>query len=75
VLEGALRVAGIAVTTGSEGSLVADAAADVVGQAVAAAGAVVTELRPAGGEGLEELFRSLTGGPVDGSRQVEEVRA
>jgi ABC-2 type transport system ATP-binding protein len=71
LLEAALGRAGIAVTAGSEGSLLADAAADVVGRAVAAAGAVVTELRPAGGEGLEELFRSLTGG----SQQVREVRA
>jgi ABC-2 type transport system ATP-binding protein len=75
VLEAALRTAGIPVTPGTAGALVADAAADVVGRAVAAAGAVVTELRPAGGEGLEELFRSLTGSSADGSQQVEEVRA
>jgi ABC-2 type transport system ATP-binding protein len=41
---------------------------------VAAAGVVLTELRPAGGEGLEELFRSLTGSAGAG-QQVQEVLA
>jgi ABC-2 type transport system ATP-binding protein len=59
-LERALATAGIAVRPGTGDALVADAPVDAVGRAVAAAGAVVTELRPGGGEGLEELFRSLT---------------
>jgi ABC-2 type transport system ATP-binding protein len=59
-LERALTTAGITVRPGARDALIADAAVDVVGRAVAAAGAVVTELRPGGGEGLEELFRTLT---------------
>ena len=61
VLTRALDSAGITWRAGDVDALVADAPVDAVGRAVAAAGAVVTELRPGGGEGLEELFRSLTG--------------
>ncbi|MEU2350673.1 ATP-binding cassette domain-containing protein [Modestobacter sp. NPDC049651] len=60
VLQQALERAGIGWRPGEGDALVADALVDAVGRAVAAAGAVVTELRPGGGEGLEELFRSLT---------------
>jgi ABC-2 type transport system ATP-binding protein len=71
----ALQAAGIAVVAADGDDLVADAEAPAVGQAVAAAGVVVTEMRPAGGEGLEELFRSLTGTAADGAQQVQEVAA
>jgi ABC-2 type transport system ATP-binding protein len=71
VLERALRAAGIRVVPGEGDGLVADAEPLAVGQAVAAAGAVLTELRAAGGEGLEDLFRSLTGNV----HQVQEVAA
>ena len=60
VLLRALEGAGLAWRPGEGDALVVDAPVDAVGRAVAAAGAVVTELRPGGGEGLEELFRSLT---------------
>ena len=73
LLERALRTAGISVAPGEGDALVADADPLAVGRAVSAAGVVLTELRPAGGEGLEELFRSLTSG--DGSQQVQEVAA
>ena len=74
LLERALRTAGISVTPGEGDALVAAAEPLAVGQAVAAAGVVLTELRPAGGgEGLEDLFRSLTAG--NGSHQVQEVAA
>jgi len=73
LLDRALRAAGIAVVPGEGDALVADAEPLAVGQAVAAAGVVLTELRPAGGEGLEELFRSLT--HSDGTQQVQEVAA
>jgi ABC-2 type transport system ATP-binding protein len=63
VLAAALRTAGIAVAPGDGDALVADADPLAVGQAAAAAGAVLTELRQAGSEGLEELFRALTGTP------------
>jgi ABC-2 type transport system ATP-binding protein len=74
VLAGALRTAGISAVPGEGDSLVADAEPLAVGQAVAAAGAVLTELRPAGGEGLEELFRSLTHGG-DTTARLQEVPA
>jgi len=73
LLDRALHAAGIAVVPGEGDALVADAEPLAVGQAVAAAGVVLTELRPAGGEGLEELFRSLT--HSDGTQQVQEVAA
>jgi ABC-2 type transport system ATP-binding protein len=74
VLVRALTAAGIAVTPGPEDAVLADADALAVGQAVAASGVVLTELRAGGGAGLEELFRSLTGHAGQG-QQVEEVLA
>ncbi|MCZ2805689.1 ATP-binding cassette domain-containing protein [Modestobacter sp. VKM Ac-2983] len=71
LLAKALEAAGIGVSAGPDDALVADAEALAVGQAVAAAGVVLTELRAAGGAGLEELFRSLTGS----SHEVQEVQA
>jgi ABC-2 type transport system ATP-binding protein len=75
VLERALRTAGIGVAPGDGDALLADADPLAVGQAVAAAGAVLTELRPAGGEGLEELFRSLTGSADHATTQPTAVAA
>jgi ABC-2 type transport system ATP-binding protein len=81
-VEAALRSAAIRVVPGAEGTLVADAEPDAVGRAAAAAGVVLVELRAAGGGGLEELFRSLTGpqqefpaGTAPAVTQVEEARA
>jgi ABC-2 type transport system ATP-binding protein len=82
-LEGALRAAGIGVTEASGDALLAGAGADDVGQAAVAAGVPLLELRPAGADGLEELFRSLTSartsdilaGTVPAGAQVEEARA
>ncbi|MCZ2816267.1 ABC transporter ATP-binding protein [Modestobacter sp. VKM Ac-2984] len=71
LLAKALEAAGIGVSAGPDDALVADAEALAVGQAVAAAGVVLTELRAAGGAGLEDLFRSLTGS----SHEVQEVQA
>jgi ABC-2 type transport system ATP-binding protein len=71
LLARALEAAGISVSPGPDDALVADADALAVGQAVAAAGVVLTELRAAGGAGLEDLFRSLTGP----AHEVQEVRA
>src|ERR1700746_2781036 len=62
VLAGALATTGLEHTTRSDGSLFVDASADHIGRAAAAAGAVLTELRPAGGAGLEEMFLQLTAG-------------
>jgi ABC-2 type transport system ATP-binding protein len=81
-LRQALAGAGIDVVPGTAGGLVADAGAEAVGRAAAAAGVVLLELRPADGGGLEELFRSLTGssdippaGTVPVAQQVQEARA
>jgi ABC-2 type transport system ATP-binding protein len=82
----ALRAAGIGVTPATGSALLADAGADDIGAAALAAGVSLLELRPAGGDGLEELFRSLTGsrtsdtsatqaGAVPAAPQVEEARA
>jgi ABC-2 type transport system ATP-binding protein len=62
VLAGALATTGLEHTTRSDGSLFVDASAEHIGRAAAAAGAVLTELRPAGGAGLEEMFLQLTAG-------------
>jgi ABC-2 type transport system ATP-binding protein len=55
-----LADAGLTATPGADGALLVDAAAEDVGRAAAAAGIVLTELRPADTGGLEELFLSVT---------------
>ncbi|WP_029432483.1 ABC transporter ATP-binding protein [Blastococcus sp. URHD0036] len=76
-LAGALGAAGLDVTDGPSGALVADGTAEAVGLAAAAAGVPLLELRPAGGDRLEELFRSLTTTPDGGpsAPQTQESRA
>ena len=59
---GALDRAGLAATGGADGGCWSHADAEAVGQAAADAGVVLTELRPAGGGGLEQLFLTLTAG-------------
>jgi ABC-2 type transport system ATP-binding protein len=59
-LHEALARAGLTATPGSDGALLVEAAAEVVGRAAADAGVVLLELRPADTGGLEELFLSLT---------------
>jgi ABC-2 type transport system ATP-binding protein len=56
----ALTRAAITFTTTKDEALLADAEPAAVGKAAAAAGAVLTELRPSGERGLEELFLNLT---------------
>ncbi|MGC5055065.1 ABC transporter ATP-binding protein [Micromonospora sp. DT48] len=58
-LRAALRRARLAVSDGSEGLLV-NADTDTVGEIALTAGVALTELRPAGGGGLEQLFLALT---------------
>ncbi|SCL28745.1 ABC-2 type transport system ATP-binding protein [Micromonospora nigra] len=58
-LRGALDSAGLTVADGTDGLLVR-APAEVVGRAAVDAGVVLTELRPAGSAGLEQLFLTLT---------------
>jgi ABC-2 type transport system ATP-binding protein len=59
-LHEALADAGLSATPGADGALLVDAEAEAVGRVAAAAGIVLTELRPAETGGLEELFLSLT---------------
>jgi ABC-2 type transport system ATP-binding protein len=59
-LEWALTTAGVAVTRSADGALLAQSDAETVGRVAAAAGAILLELRPADGGGLEELFLTLT---------------
>jgi ABC-2 type transport system ATP-binding protein len=78
-LTSALAAAGIAVVDGPADALVADGPAEAVGLAAAVGGVPLLELRPAGGDRLEELFRSLTGPSAGGApattTQLQETRA
>ena len=56
----ALELAGIASTLGPDGAVRTQADAAKVGQVALAAGVALTELRPADGAGLEEMFLELT---------------
>ena len=60
----ALTDAGLRHSPRSDGSLLVSGSIEDVGRA-AARGAVLSELRPAGGTGLEELFLQLTAGARD----------
>ncbi len=59
-LAAALDAAGIAHTTSGDGGVRAETEPVEVGRAAARAGAVLVELRPAEGAGLEEMFLQLT---------------
>jgi ABC-2 type transport system ATP-binding protein len=59
-LAATLEEAGINAVASGDGGLRTDAEPVDVGRAAAAAGVVLTELRPAEGAGLEELFLQLT---------------
>ncbi|MEU4569095.1 ATP-binding cassette domain-containing protein [Micromonospora sp. NPDC023956] len=59
-LRGALAAAGLSVTGSADGGLLVRGEAGAVGQAAADAGVALTELRPAGSGGLEQLFLTLT---------------
>jgi ABC-2 type transport system ATP-binding protein len=68
-LRAALDAAGLRASGAHDGGFAVDADAEAVGRAAAAAGVVLTELRPADGSGLEEMFLQLT------AAQHEEVAA
>jgi ABC-2 type transport system ATP-binding protein len=55
-----LERTGLTGTTATDGGVVVPAPAETVGRAAAGAGLALTELRPAGGGGLEQLFLTLT---------------
>ncbi|MGN9778776.1 ABC transporter ATP-binding protein [Micromonospora sp. H33] len=62
-LRRALDAAGLAATVGTDASLLVPATPEAVGRAAADAGVPLTELRPADGGGLEQLFLTLTTEP------------
>ncbi len=68
-LRRALATAGLASTTTTDGGQLVEADPEAVGRAVAQAGVILTELRPADGAGLEELFLSLTATQPHADRQ------
>jgi len=57
-----LKRVGLTGTKTTDGGVVVQADARTIGQAAADAGLVLTELRPAGGGGLEQMFLTLTAG-------------
>ncbi|MFG1921295.1 ABC transporter ATP-binding protein [Cryptosporangium sp. NPDC048952] len=59
-LGGALQSAGLRATASPDGSFSVDADAESVGRVAAAAGLILTELKAADGNGLEEMFLQLT---------------
>jgi ABC-2 type transport system ATP-binding protein len=59
-LERALRAGGVPTTSAVDGFLRVDADPALVGRIALAAGVPLTELRPADGAGLEEMFLELT---------------
>ena len=61
-LVAALARSGMHAGRRTDGSLLVDGSIEDVGRAAAAAGVVLTELRAAGGTGLEEMFLQLTTG-------------
>ena len=66
-LQDVLNSAGMAGTTATDGGVVVPAAAQDVGRVAAGAGLVLTELRPAGSGGLEQMFLTLTAGETKGA--------
>ncbi len=59
-LERALQACGLATTPAGDGALRTEADPALVGQVALQAGIALTELRPADGAGLEEMFLELT---------------
>ena len=59
-LSRALEATGLAPTAHDDGTLRVEASPELVGKIALAAGVAVTELRAAGGAGLEEMFLELT---------------
>jgi len=74
-LERALTGGGVGVTHTADGALLVNAEAETVGRAAAASGAVLLELRPADGAGLEAMFLDLTStdAPRSGPDSTKEL--
>ena len=74
-LANALTAAGMQSSPSGDGGLRTEANPEAVGQAAAAAGVALVELRPAEGAGLEEMFLELTGDTQRESQPLEGVTA
>jgi ABC-2 type transport system ATP-binding protein len=74
-LAAVLAEAGIAALTSGDGGLRTESEPIEIGRAAAGAGVVLTELRPADGAGLEELFLQLTADDARESITTEGVQA
>lgn len=74
-LAAALAEAGLKALPSGDGGLRTESEPIEVGRVAAAAGLVLSELRPAEGAGLEELFLELTGDTARESVTVEGVQA
>jgi ABC-2 type transport system ATP-binding protein len=61
-LETVLKRIGLTGTKATDGGVVVQAEAEIIGRAAADAGLVLLELRPAGSGGLEQMFLTLTAG-------------
>ncbi len=69
----ALRVSGLAASTTGDGALLTDADPALVGKVALAARIALTELRPADGAGLEEMFLELTAGTARPSQPTVDA--
>ncbi len=74
-LANALTAAGMKSAPSGDGGLRTESTPEAVGQAAAAAGVALIELRPAEGAGLEEMFLELTGDTQRESQPVEGASA
>ena len=74
-LQKALAAAGISATADRDGGLRTEAGSEEVGQAAAADGVALVELRPAQGAGLEQMFLELTGDTQRENRTTEGALA
>jgi ABC-2 type transport system ATP-binding protein len=69
----ALRVSGLAASASGDGALLTDADPALVGKVALAARIALTELRPADGAGLEEMFLELTAGTARPSQPTGDA--
>ncbi len=74
-LRRALAAAGLPSTTTTDGGQLVEGDPEAIGRAALDAGLVLTELRPADGAGLEELFLSLTQNGGHAADVPQEVAA
>jgi ABC-2 type transport system ATP-binding protein len=74
-LQKALAAAGISAMADRDGGLRTEAGSEEVGEAAAAGGVALVELRPAQGGGLEQMFLELTSDTQRETRSTEGALA